>query len=69
MSDNTNTNTNATQTTIAEKAYILGQALVSITIIYLSWGYDAPIGNFALVFGGMLLGHIITDALNEGEEA
>jgi uncharacterized membrane protein AbrB (regulator of aidB expression) len=62
--------TNVTKTTTAEKAYLVGQALISATIIYTAWGYDSPIADFALTFGGMLLGHIITEAFNqtEGEE-
>lgn len=42
----------------------------SVTIIYAAWGEDAPVYNFALVFGGILLGHVLTEALNhiEGED-
>ena len=58
-------------TTTLEKAYILGMTIIAVSIIYLAWGHDEPIYNFALCFGGALLGHVITEVLNEeeGEEA
>jgi hypothetical protein len=40
------------------------QTFISATIIFLAWGNDSPICNFALVFGGSLLGHAFTEALN-----
>ena len=46
----------------------IAQTIISTLIIYISWGHDEPIFNFALVFGGVLLGHILTETLNEGEE-
>jgi hypothetical protein len=58
--------------TLTDKAYILGMTIISLTIIYVSWGFDAPIGNFAIAFGGILLGHVLTlvldDTGNEKEE-
>jgi hypothetical protein len=53
---------------IEDRIYLVAMALISTALIYLAWGYDAPIGNFALVFGGLLFGHILTETLNEGEE-
>lgn len=53
---------------IEEKIYTLAMTLISSAIIYLAWGYDAPMGDFALTFGGMLLGHTITEALNVTKE-
>ena len=57
---------------IEDKAYILGMTIIALTIIYLSWGFDAPLGNFAICFGGCLLGHVLTimldDTTNEKEE-
>jgi hypothetical protein len=46
------------------------QAIIAVSIIFISWGFDAPIHNFALVFGGFLLGHVLTEALNfvEGDD-
>lgn len=48
----------------------IAQTFISAAIIFLAWGYDAPMGNFALVFGGLLLGHTLTETLNyvEGED-
>ena len=43
---------------------MISQALIASLVIFIAWGLDAPIGNFALVFGGLLLGHVITEALN-----
>lgn len=43
------------------------QTLIASLLIYISWGHDEPIYNFALVFGGLLLGHILTETLNEVE--
>jgi len=50
---------------IEDKVYLVFMALISTAIIYLSWGYDAPLGNFALCFGGCLLGHVLTIALED----
>jgi hypothetical protein len=44
------------------------QTLIASLLIYISWGHDEPIYNFALVFGGLLLGHILTETLNEEGE-
>ena len=46
------------------------QTSISVAIILLAWGNDGPIFDFALVVGGLLLGHALTEALNfvEGEE-
>ena len=46
------------------------QSIVATLIIYISWGHDEPIYNFALVVGGLLIGHVLTEVLNEvdGEE-
>jgi hypothetical protein len=62
------TMTNTEKIGILEKAYLVGMTAIALTIIYASWGFDAPMGNFALVFGGALLGHTITEILNEKEE-
>lgn len=51
--------------TVTDKAYILGMTIISLTIIYLSWGFDAPLGNFAIMFGGILLGHVMTLVLDD----
>lgn len=49
---------------------MVSQALIAALTIHIAWGLDAPIGNFALVFGGFLLGHVLTEALNavEGDD-
>ena len=44
------------------------QTIIASLLIYISWGHDEPIYNFALVFGGLLLGHVLTEALNFVEE-
>ena len=45
------------------------QSIIATLIIYISWGHDAPIYNFALVVGGLLIGHVLTEVLNEvGED-
>jgi hypothetical protein len=54
--------------TTEEKLYLVGMALISAAIIFIAWGHDTPIFNFALVFGGVLLGHVLTEVLNEKEE-
>jgi hypothetical protein len=51
--------------TVADKAYILGVAIISTAIIYISWGHDAPLANFALVVGGLFLGHVLTIVLDD----
>lgn len=53
---------------VEEKVYTLAMTLISTAIIYLAWGYDAPMGYFSLTFGGMLLGHTITETLNTRRE-
>ena len=52
---------------VFHSAYLVGMTIIALTIIYLSWGFDAPIGNFAICFGGCLLGHVVTEILNETE--
>lgn len=43
------------------------QSIIATLLVYVSWGHDAPIYNFALVFGGLLVGHVLTEVLNEIE--
>ena len=43
------------------------QSIIATLLIYISWGHDEPIFNFALVFGGLLVGHVLTEVLNEME--
>ena len=50
---------------VTERAYILGIGITAVSIIYLAWGMEAPIHNFALVFGGCLLGHVLTIVLDD----
>lgn len=52
---------------ITHAAYLVGMTIIALSIIYISWGFDAPLGNFAICFGGALLGHVITEVLNEEE--
>jgi hypothetical protein len=52
---------------IEDKVYLVAMTLISTAIIYLAWGYDAPMGDFALTFGGMLLGHVLTIVLDDRE--
>lgn len=40
------------------------QTIIATLLIYISWGHDEPMFNFALVFGGILLGHVLTECLN-----
>jgi len=46
------------------------QSIVASLVISIAWGHDEPIYNFALVVAGLLLGHVLTEVLNEveGEE-
>lgn len=44
------------------------QTFIAAMLVYISWGHDEPIYNFALVVGGLLLGHILTETLNEGDD-
>jgi hypothetical protein len=46
------------------------QSIISVLTISIAWGHDEPIYSFALVFAGFLLGHVLTEVLNEvdGEE-
>ena len=41
------------------------QSIISVLTISIAWGHDEPIYNFALVFAGFLLGHVLTEVLNE----
>jgi hypothetical protein len=40
------------------------QSIIATLLIYTSWGRDEPIYNFALVCGGLFLGHVLTETLN-----
>jgi hypothetical protein len=68
MSEITEGNVTMLTRSFETKVYLVAMTLLSTAIVYLAWGYDAPLGNFALVFGGMLFGHTITEMFNEGEE-
>lgn len=41
------------------------QSIIATLTIYISWGHDEPIYNFALVVGGLFIGHVLTEVLNE----
>lgn len=41
------------------------QSIIATLTIYIAWGHDEPIYNFALMFSGFLLGHVLTEVLNE----
>jgi hypothetical protein len=41
------------------------QSIIATLTIYIAWGHDEPIYNFALCFAGFLLGHVLTEVLNE----
>ena len=45
-------------------------AIIATATIVLAWDseYGIPLRQLALVFGGMLLGHIITEVLNRGTD-
>jgi hypothetical protein len=55
--------------TATDKAYLVGMTIISTCTIWVAWGSDAPIMQFALVVGGLILGHVVTEILNavEGE--
>ena len=63
--------------TLTDKAYILGMGIIATSIMYLGWDSEnaVPVFQFALAFGGFLLGHVLTIVLddttdtNAGEEA
>lgn len=52
---------------VTHSAYLVGMTIIALCIIYISWGFDAPLGNFAICFGGALLGHVATEIMNETE--
>ena len=43
------------------------QSIISVLTITIAWGHDEPIYNFALIVAGLLLGHVLTEVLNEVE--
>jgi hypothetical protein len=51
-------------------AYFIGLTIIAMLTIYFGWDREdgIPMMQFALVFGGALLGHIITEVLNATEE-
>lgn len=51
-----------------DKILLVAQTLIATALIYSSWGFDAPIGNFALCFGGFLFGHVLTIVLDDTGE-
>ena len=55
---------------ITQRAYLIGMTIISMLTIYFAWDseFGVPMMQFALVVGGMFLGHIITEALNTTEE-
>lgn len=51
-----------------DKLLLIAQSILASMLIYISWGMDAPIYNFALCFGGVLLGHVLTLVLEDTEK-
>jgi lipoprotein signal peptidase len=50
--------------------YFVGLTIIAMLTIYFAWDREdgVPMMQFALVFGGALLGHITTEVLNATEE-
>jgi hypothetical protein len=59
--------TNEGNVTMQPLLYVT-QSIIATLLIYIAWGRDEPIYNFALVCGGLFLGHVITELLNYAEE-
>jgi hypothetical protein len=66
--------TNVTKEYIMHPSHISAFYLVLLTLlgsacIYIGWDSinGVPLFQFALVTGGILLGHVLTEALNENE--
>lgn len=53
------------------RVYLIGQTLMASALLYAGWDKDSgiPVMQLALVFGGLLLGHVMTEALNDKEGA
>jgi hypothetical protein len=53
--------------TLTDKAYIAGATLIASITIYLAWDREngIPMMQFALTFGGCLLGHVLTIVLDD----
>jgi hypothetical protein len=49
---------------------LIGQTLIATATIMIAWDREdgVPLMQFGLVFGGILLGHVITEALNFAED-
>jgi hypothetical protein len=63
------TERNVTMRTLTDKAYILSMAILAVSIIYFAWDNEnaVPVFQFALAFGGVLLGHVLTIVLDDRE--
>ena len=50
--------------------YFVGLTIIAMLTVYFGWDseFGIPLLQFALVVGGALLGHIITEVLNATEE-
>jgi hypothetical protein len=53
--------------TLTDKAYILGMGILATSIIYFAWDNEngVPVFQFAIAFGGVLLGHVLTLVLDD----
>ena len=55
---------------IIERAYLVGMTIISMLTIYFAWdGEDGVLLlQLALVVGGMFMGHVLTEMLNENDD-
>lgn len=52
-----------------DKLLLVAQTLIATALIFFAWDNEngVPVFQFALAFGGFLLGHVLTEVLNEVE--
>jgi hypothetical protein len=54
-----------TETTL----YAIGNTLLACTVLFTCWDHGGWIFEAGVLYAGVIFGHLITEAMNEGDEA
>ena len=47
--------------------YIIGNTILACTALFLCWGKEGWVFNAGILYAGVVFGHLLTEAMNEGE--
>jgi hypothetical protein len=47
--------------------YIIGNTILACIALFACWGEEGWVFNAGILYAGMVFGHLLTEAMNEGE--